>query len=63
MLLPKMAITDSGLRWLLKCPDMQQVLVDVTKEERDKLRKFWQEMRSAFHGRPVLSLRLSAPYI
>ncbi len=25
VLLPKMAITDSGLRWLLKCPDMQQV--------------------------------------
>ena len=36
-----------------------QVLVDVTKEERDKLRKLRQELRSAFHGRPVLCLKLT----
>ncbi|KAK9918868.1 hypothetical protein WJX75_007672 [Coccomyxa subellipsoidea] len=63
VLLPKMAVTESSLLWLLRCKHMQQVFLDVTREERDKLSKFRQEMRTAFHGRPVLSLRLCGPYI
>ncbi|KAK9918459.1 hypothetical protein WJX75_004209 [Coccomyxa subellipsoidea] len=60
---PKMAVTDIGLRWLLHCPKLQQVHLDVTREERDKLGKLRQELRSAFGGRSVLYMKIIGRYM
>jgi hypothetical protein len=54
-------------KWLLislhLCGIHAQVHLDVTREERDKLGKLRQELRSAFGGRSVLYMKIIGRYM
>ncbi|BDA49342.1 probable leucine-rich repeat-containing G-protein coupled receptor [Coccomyxa sp. Obi] len=63
ILLPKMAVTESSLRWILQCRYIRKVYVNVSKEERAKLDGIRQELRRAFHGRHVLDIKVAAQYV
>ncbi|CAL8461966.1 g1497 [Coccomyxa elongata] len=62
LLLPKMAITESSLRWMLHCRYLQHVYISVSKEERAKLDGIRQELRGAFNGRTILDMKIVSQY-
>ncbi|BDA49343.1 probable ras suppressor protein 1 at C-terminar half [Coccomyxa sp. Obi] len=63
ILLPKMAVTEPSLRWMLQCRYIQHVYVNVSKEERAKLDGIREELRKAFPGRSVLDIKIVAQYV
>lgn len=62
-LTPKMEVTEHSLSWLLSCPQLRAVMVDVTREEQDALAEFRQSIKGKFGGRSVICYTVTGEYL